>query len=448
MKGRLLAFVFLLAIFGALWAGVVAFQGDSPEPLLASQAPRPVLDAAREPPSDGSGVVAAEAPFKFRIKPGESLGKLLEDLGLGLQDARSVTATLAEFIDFRRLRAGDEYTAYIGPDGETRAFELAVDDRGEVRVTQVAGGEWVPRWREFEREIEVRRIEGTLVATLEGAIREAGASPALAYAMAEALQWDLDFTRDLRLGDRFRVVFEQLFVDGEDRGPKRVLALHYENRGKAYEAFRFGDDGGFYDAEGRPLKKMFLRSPLKFSRVTSQFSHRRFHPVLKVYRPHYGVDYGAPKGTPVRATASGTVVTASWRGGGGRTVTLRHPNDYQTSYLHLSRFAKGIRSGQRVQQGDVIGYVGSTGLSTGPHLDYRIKHGGRWINPLSIKSVPARPIAQQDLPEFIAWRDSLRRSLDSGQPLSEPQLAQALPLPAEGSEPARSSSFPAETTSR
>ena len=431
MKRLRLVFGLGLAGLLALWAGLSP-ESPPPEPILVSQAPRWGPPAE---PSPSEGILSsAEVPFKFLIEPGENLVSLLEGLRFDRRDAYAITEALADFVDFRKLRPGDVYTAYVDAAGRTRAFELVVEGRGEVRVSEGLHGDWVSQWRDFEREIQVRRIEGALEATLEGAIRQAGASPMLAYSMAEALQWDLDFTRDLRLGDRFRVVFEQLFVDGEDRGPHRILALHYENRGDVYEAFRFGDDGGFYDSEGRPMKKMFLRSPLRFSRVTSQFSRRRLHPVLKVYRPHYGVDYGAPTGTPVRATASGTVVAAAWKGGGGRTVMIRHPNDYQTAYLHLSRFAKGIRSGRRVQQGEVIGYVGSTGLSTGPHLDYRVKHRGRWINPLSIKSVPARPIPQQDLPEFIAWRDSLRRSLDSGDPLSEPQLARAVPLRAEGLE--------------
>ncbi|MCB1035430.1 MAG: peptidoglycan DD-metalloendopeptidase family protein [Acidobacteria bacterium] len=429
MKRPLLLLTLVLVSLAILWLALSP-QDEPPQPLLAIEAPRAYVDEDGRAGSDTDFISLSDVPFQFSIQPGESLGGVLADLGLDGREAHAITTALASYVDFRRIRPGDVYTAYLGQNGRTKAFELGVEDRGQIRVQETSPGQWVPEWREYEREIEVRRIEGSLESTLDGAIREAGASPTLAYAMADALQWDLDFTRDLRLGDHFQVIFEQLFVDGRDRGPHRILALHYSNRGQAYEAFRYGDDGGFYDAEGRPLKKMFLRSPLKFSRVTSRFSNRRFHPVLKVYRPHYGVDYGAPTGTPVRATASGTVVSASWKGGGGRTVTLRHPNDYQTSYLHLSKFAKGMRAGRRVQQGEVIGYVGATGLATAPHLDYRVKHRGRWIDPLSIKSVPARPIPQTDLPEFIAWRDSLRRSLDTGSPLSEPQIARAVPIEA------------------
>ncbi len=172
-------------------------------------------------------------------------------------------------------------------------------------------------------------------------------------------------------------------------GLGRVLALRYLQPRRTLEVFHYGDGDAYYDADGRPLEKMFLRAPLPYSRVTSPFSARRFHPVLKIARPHYGVDYGAPVGTPVRVTANGTVVSAGWDGGGGKTVKVRHANGFLTAYLHLSRFASGISAGARVSQGEVIAYVGATGLATGPHLDYRVQQNGRWIDPLSLKSVPA-----------------------------------------------------------
>lgn len=355
-----------------------------------------------------------EVPIQSHFKAGENLSEVFAGLGISPLEGRRLSSELGEHVELRRLRPGDSYSAYFDQQGRLAAFEIAVVDRGEARVDRLSGGLWQGSWRAFQRTTEVRSIQGTLNGSLEASIRSAGGSPSLTYAMADALQWDLDFTRDLRIGDRFSVVYEQVFLDGDDRGPGNLLALTYENRGEALEAFRYGSDGGFYDSDGRPLRKMFLRSPLRYSRITSGFTHRRFHPVLKVHRPHYGVDYGAPVGTPVRATAAGTVVSAGWNRGGGRTIKLRHPNDYQTSYLHLSKFAKGMTPGRRVAQSEVIGYVGATGLVTGPHLDYRVQHRGSWINPLSIKSVPAQPIMQQDLPDFIALRDSLRQGLETG----------------------------------
>ncbi len=167
---------------------------------------------------------------------------------------------------------------------------------------------------------------------------------------------------------------------------------------------------------GGPLRKLFLRSPLRYSRVTSGFSGRRFHPILKRYRPHHGVDYGAPTGTPVRVTANGVVRSVGWAGGGGKTIKVRHANGYLTAYLHLSRFAPGLRPGQRVLQGETIGYVGSTGLATAPHLDYRVQRDGRWINPLTLDNEPAEPVSDDRLADFLAWRDRLRESLAGDAP--------------------------------
>ena len=234
--------------------------------------------------------------------------------------------------------------------------------------------------------------------------------------MADVLQWDLDFNRDLQPGDRFRILFEELWVEGSYHGLGRVLGLTYGHETAGASRPTASARDGFYDGEGRPLQKLFLRSPLPYSRITSRFSNRRFHPVLKVFRPHHGVDYGAPTGTPVRVTASGTVTFAGWDGGGGRTVKVRHPNGYQTGYLHLSRFARDVRAGARVRQGDVVGYVGSTGLATAPHLDYRVQRDGRWIDPLALGGVPAEPLSHERLAEFRRVSAAMRESLGTGRP--------------------------------
>lgn len=383
-----------------------------------------------------------EVPVQKTFASGETLGQVLAGYGVEGESARELGAVLANRVDLRRLRAGDPYSVYFDREGQLSAFQVPIRDRGRVRVV-LDQGVWREEWQPFVRRTELRVVSGELATSLEAGIRDAGGPSSLAYTMADALQWDLDFSRDLRRGDEFEALYEQVYVDGQDRGVGRLLGLRYTNRGDVLEAYSFGEDGGFYDEEGRPLRKMFLRSPMRYSRITSQFTNRRFHPVLKIYRPHYGVDYGAPVGTPARVTSAGTVVFAGWDRGGGKTVKVRHPNDYETAYLHLSRFADGVRPGARVRQGDVIGYVGSTGLASGPHLDYRVKHHGRYINPLSIKSVPARPISQKDMPEFIAWRDLLRRSLDQGlvEPLERShstQLATHRPAPADETAPSSS----------
>jgi len=274
----------------------------------------------------------------------------------------------------------------------------------------------------------VRAVRGSLSGSLEGSMARAGAPTELAYAVADVLQWDLDFSRDLRHGDEFRVLFEEVLVEGYEPRPERVLAVDYGRPGRRHvEAYWFagGEERGYYDADGRPLQKMFLRSPLPYSRITSRFSRHRFHPVLKTFRPHYGVDYGAPVGTAVRATASGTVVLAGWDGGGGKTVKIRHPNGYLSAYLHLSRFATGVRRGARVEQGELIAFSGATGLASGPHLDYRVQKDGHWIDPLSIKSVPVEPVSPLRLAEFHAVQQAMRASLETGRPFAPPAVTVA-----------------------
>jgi murein DD-endopeptidase MepM/ murein hydrolase activator NlpD len=369
-------------------------------------------------------VIESEPSVPLYFQSGQTLGGVLENLGLAPAEAGDIVDELAEFADLRKLRPVDQYAVSFGEGRTIEAFELVLAGRGRARVEPGDDG-WKGSWHAFERTLHSAVVEGSLETSLEAAIDEGGGPPSLSIYMADVFQWDLDFTRDLRRGDTFRVVFEKEYLDGAYSGISGIVAMTYDNDGRRLEANRFGAEGQYYDSEGRPMRKMFLRSPLRYSRVTSRFTRSRFHPILKKYRPHYGVDYGAPVGTPVRVTANGTVTFAGWDRGGGKTVKVRHPNSFLTAYLHLSRFASGIGSGKRVAQGDVIGYVGSTGLSTGPHLDYRVQKNGRWIDPLSLRSVPADPVPTDRLAEFIAWRDQLRERLSGEFPASEEMVIAA-----------------------
>jgi murein DD-endopeptidase MepM/ murein hydrolase activator NlpD len=390
-------------------------QVASPFPVTASVEYHPLL--AQHSPASGLGAHAEGIPLEMPFEPGQTVSDVLSRFELPASQVQQVIDELSKYADLRRIRPRDRYSTIYDPGRGLRSFELTVDGKGKAAVRHDTG-DWEGTWEEFSRRTLVERVTGRLEGSLEQAIRDAGGEGALAYVMADVLQWDLDFNRDLRTGDTFEVLYEKVFLDGAYHSLGGIVAMSYENLGRRLEAYRHGaeDTLGYYDAEGRPLRKMFLRSPMRYSRVTSRFSGRRFHPILKRYRPHYGVDYGAPTGTPVRVTAGGVVLSAAWEGGGGRMVKVRHPNGYLTAYLHLSNFASGIRSGRRVGQGDVIGYVGSTGLATAPHLDYRVQRDGRWIDPLSLKSVPADPVATEDLPTFLAQRDRLRRSLWEGAP--------------------------------
>jgi murein DD-endopeptidase MepM/ murein hydrolase activator NlpD len=399
-----------------------AFLYDSPgrvgaHPLLL---PPPQFDPeqVRTPALE---LAAAEAlPLAETLDRGESLGGMLAELGLEARDRALVSAALGEHVELRRLRPGLTASALVGDEPRPAHIRLQVPGKGRLHLAAAAEG-WESRWEPAVERVELRHASAEVRSSLADALSEAGAPVEVAYHVADVLRWDVDFGKDLRSGDEMQVLFEEVRVD--DLAPRvgAVLAVALLNRGKMVEAYRYGD-GGYYDAEGRPLRKAFLRSPLAYSnRITSRFSHRRFHPVLKSWRPHYGVDYGAPTGTPVRVTGDGVVLSVGWDGGGGKTVKVRHSGGFMTAYLHLSRYAQGLGRGDRVKQGEVIGYVGATGLATAPHLDYRVQHGGRWIDPLSLKTVPAAALSQQEIPTFTAWRDQLRLAMETGV---VPRLAQ------------------------
>ncbi|MEA2561246.1 MAG: hypothetical protein QOH06_2750 [Acidobacteriota bacterium] len=371
-------------------------------------------------PTEASGLIdQARIPVEFKLLRGETVADVFEKLGLGGVEARQATNALSERLNLRRLKAGTQYSAFFNPDSTLESFELTLEGTGRVEMTRAAQDDsgWQVDWRPFERTVRMRALRGTVDGSMDTSIRKAGGPAGLSFRMADVLQWDLDFTRDLKKGDEFEILFEEVLLEGEPHAVGSVYALVYnDSRNRRHEAYRYGDSGTYYDGEGRPLRKMFLRSPLRYSRITSGFTTRRFHPVLKAYRPHWGVDYGAPVGTPVQVTANGVVTFNGWDRGGGNVVKVRHAGGFVTAYLHLSRFAKGIRPGVRVQQGDIIAFTGATGLASGPHLDYRVQQNGRWIDPLTLKSVRDEPIPSSQLASFRSWKNEVLASLQRGTP--------------------------------
>lgn len=393
----------------------------SPYPL----APTPRFNERITLPTEATARLdQARVPVEDKLRRGETVTEVFEKLGLRGTDAREATNALAAHVDLRALKAGNVYSAAFNPDASLASFELTLAGSGRVAMSR-QGESWATDWQPFKRSTEIRALSGEINGPLESSIRRAGGQGSLAYRMASILQWDLDFARDLQKGDRFELLYEEILLEGKPHDIGRILAVAYESDDRRHEAYHFGDSGVYYDGEGHPLKKMFLRSPLRYSHVTSNFSHRRFHPVLKIYRPHYGVDYGAPVGTPVQVTASGVVTFTGWDRGGGNVVKVRHAGGFVTAYLHLSRFGKGIRPGTRVQQGDTIAYTGATGLASGPHLDYRVQQNGKWLDPLSLKGVRDEPIPSSQLASFRAWRDEVRASIARGS------VPQGLSLPGE-----------------
>jgi murein DD-endopeptidase MepM/ murein hydrolase activator NlpD len=386
-----------------------AFNRSSyPLPPTARFNARAILPDASTPWIDH-----ARVSVEAKLMRGETVADVFGKLGLQGGELRAATDALAGKVNLRTLKAGNHYSAFFNPDATLASFEMILDGSGRVAMSR-EGGRWRSDWQPFQRRVEVRSLQGTLTGSLDESVRAAGGPPSLAYRLADVFQWDLDFTKDLQRGDRFEVLYQQVLLDGKAHDVGTILAAIYDNRGRLHEAYRYGDANVYYDGDGAPMRKMFLRSPLRYSHITSAFSLHRFHPVLNVVRPHYGVDYGAPVGTPVQVTANGTVISAGWDGGGGNVVKVQHGGGYVTAYLHLSRFAPGIRRGARVRQGDIIAFTGATGLATGPHLDYRVKHGETWIDPLTLKGVRDEPIPGSRMASFRTWRDNLRTGLREG----------------------------------
>lgn len=337
------------------------------------------------------------------VEKNDTLAELLLAGGVSRGESVLLTNSLSKVIDVRRLRPGQLIRFHYDQTGSVDAMQMKIKGWGEVDALRAAGGFTVT-----SRPFTVKSVETTVSAgidrSLYEALREQGENPQLAQQLVDIFQWDIDFF-ELRRGDSFSLVVPKQYAGSDLIGYGPVTAARFTHRGTTYEAFRHEmADGrsGYYAMGGAPLRKQFLKAPLKFSRVTSGFSKKRFHPVLKYFRPHYGVDYGAPTGTPVMSTADGVVVEARFKAGEGNTIRIRHSSRYDTCYLHLSRFKKGLKRGTRVAQGEVIGYVGMTGLATGPHLDYRVSENGKWLNPLALKSITADPLRGAALTNFRA----------------------------------------------
>jgi murein DD-endopeptidase MepM/ murein hydrolase activator NlpD len=407
-RGRL---ALLLAAAAAL--GLVAFvglRGAGGSATPAAGAPLVATPVVVPTPA------AELAPVRTHVKSGDTVESVARRLSgddwIAWRDA------LVRQLDPRRLVPGTPFEGRRTADGRLCSLRVGLDQRTELQLERT--GEAI-EVRRIERPVDsvVERIEGEVTSSLFAAVEHAGGEPELAVALASVFQWDVDFLRDVRKGDRFVAVVERRTIDGSFYQYGTLFAARFVNDGRTLDAIAYPDDEGhigFYDQQGRPLRKQFLRSPLEFSRITSRFSHSRFHPVLQRRMPHYGVDYGAPVGTPVLVTADGRVTFVGQREGAGRMVTVSHANGYETNYLNLSRYGSGIRTGVRVRQGQVIGHVGSSGLSTGPHLDYRVRLNGQWINPLSISSPPALPLPAARLPRFLSHAAGVVVLLDGSPP--------------------------------
>ncbi len=341
---------------------------------------------------------------EVRIQRGDTIGSLLNRLQIEDTAAVNFLRSAKDAKTLYQLIPGRSVRAKTTENGELIALRYIASDNTQLTVDRT-GNDFKASEQAAPLDARVVMKSGEIRSSLFGATDAAGVPDAIASQMAEVFSSDIDFHLDIRKGDRFAVVYEMLYSNGEPVKPGRVLATQFVNQGKTYRAVYFKDrDGreGYYTPEGNNLRKAFLRSPLEFSRITSGFTNARFHPVLKTWRAHKGVDYGAPTGTRVRATSDGTIALAGRQSGYGNIVVIQHKGSFSTAYGHLSAFAKGLHKGSRINQGDVIGYVGSTGMATGPHLHYEFRVAGVQRNPLTVPMPQSFPIAAQYKNEFFA----------------------------------------------
>ena len=346
------------------------------------------------------------------------MASLLETHKLLTHEVVALVTSVGQKFDLRRLRAGQPYRLDRYLDGRVREFEYEIDvDRRVIVRRRDAGGEpsFDAELAVIPKQVERVTVEGSIsrvAPSLVQALDAAGQRIELSLALADIFSGEMDFNSDLQPGDTFKILVERASrEDGVFAGYGPVLAAEYVNAGKPLRAVRFTPpDGkpGYYDLDGRSLKRFFLKSPLKFEpRITSSFSRARRHPILNYTRAHNGVDYAAPAGAPVVAVGSGVVTFAGWTAGGGRTVRVRHASGYESEYLHLSSIAEGVRSGNRVGQGELVGRVGATGLATGPHLHYGLRRDGAYVNPVRehANMPPGEPVAEMHRALFTAERD-------------------------------------------
>lgn len=351
--------------------------------------------------------VEQEITLELVVSGGSNLGEILRSLEISPEVTATVTGAAKPMFNFRRLREGHHIIVNRSSQSRLESICYEIDPDHELWVSRNGDG-YKADVRQVPSTVKIEAVAAEVHGSLFESVMAVGEHPELALRLAEIFAYDLDFYTDPQLGDTFRVVLERReYHNGRPPSYGRILMAEYENAGHAYRAILFHDLKGqpvYYSADGKSLQKVFLRSPLKFAaRVSSHFSYRRFHPILKTYRPHLGTDYAAPTGTPVQAVASGRVIVSGRRGGGGNVVEIRHANGYVSYYMHLSR--RLVRQGQKVQQGQRIGLVGATGLATGPHLDFRLRRYGRFTNFERMHLPPARPVPRKKWGAFAATRE-------------------------------------------
>jgi len=336
-----------------------------------------------------------------KIKRNQFLSEILDDYNISYNDIETLIRNSGDVFDVRKIKAGNNYSLYIKPDTLNR-LEYMIYEHNIINH-YIFDFKEEPVIRKIEKPVrlELKYTSGTIKTSLWDAMLDNNLNPVLAVELSEIYAWSIDFF-GLQEGDRFKLIYEEEYVDTTSNGVYRILAAFFEHAGTGFYAIPFIQDGkeSYYDLEGNSLRKAFLKAPLRYSRISSRYSHSRLHPILRIRRPHHGVDYAAPVGTPVHTIGDGRIIMMEYQSGSGRIVKIKHNSVYTTAYMHLSSYGKGVSVGKYVKQGDIIGYVGSSGLSTGPHLDFRFYKNGYAVDPLKVEAPPVEPVSEENSEKF------------------------------------------------
>ena len=392
-------------------------SGDSASPFTAIEGAAEQDLAATQDSSELSAVAAPPAdPLQKSVKVanGDTLSTVFAKVGLSATALHEVLNSSKDAKRFSRLKVGQQLEFQLTSDGELESLRSKLSDLESISLAKTAEG------FSFKRELvkpEIRSAyaHGVIDSSLFLAAKRAGLSHGLTMDLANVFGYDIDFAMDIRDGDEFELIYEEKVVEGKRVGSGDILSARFSNRGKTFTAVRYTDKQGntsYYSASGESMRKAFIRTPVDFARISSRFSNGRRHPILNKIRAHKGVDYAAPRGTPIKAAGDGKVALAGRKGGYGNTVVIQHGSRYRTLYAHMQGFAKGIRNGASVKQGQIIGYIGTTGLSTGPHLHYEFQVNGLHVDPLSQKLPMADPIARNEKQRFLQLSKPLMARMD------------------------------------
>jgi murein DD-endopeptidase MepM/ murein hydrolase activator NlpD len=386
----------LLLLLVTLIAAV--FLGDSRTPFTETEAY--VGPAQIHAPPVPSMPETRREIIEGVVSPGDTITALLGNY-FSTQEIHQLDRQSRNVFPLSGICAGQPYRLCL-TDGAFEKFEYDINREHQLIISRGEEGFEISRVP-ILYEVEEELVRGVIRSNLFDAVTETGENPELAIALADIFAWDIDFIRDLRQDDAFQVLVEKRSREGNPAGYGKILAAEFTNQGKTHKAFLFQDGKNppsYYDADGNSLRKAFLKAPLSFTRISSGFSMRRFHPVTKTWRAHPAIDYAAPTGTPIKTVGNGTITSIGYNKSNGNFIKITHQNGYETMYLHMNKFARGMRQGKKVTQGDVIGYVGSTGLATGPHLCFRMTRNGQPVNPQRIKAVAGEPISKESMAEF------------------------------------------------